>query len=326
MERGSFQSKKDVQEYLIDNYLIKIYEELNEGGDYQNLFDPLEFFNLLYEYRYIIYQNYQRPLDIVNHIKGLDLDKHQLHFFLKKLMGSFNHKSFPLHRDLGRKNENDKICLKFIRKEWKNLDDELFKKDEPEIQKEEKTDELHSHEKEFQRVREHSDTLEKLEDRIQYINKAKIRYMQSNWSNFNRDNPTNNIFIYNCELEIERLKEIQSTENKNSVNTSNTPLGQYTNSQVVLIFHYFFKYSGFELRKNIDIAPIAKFIHLLTGKVLKNNIDSSDYYKKLKSNSPHFKSDKELKNDLMTIKLLFQQVQLSEIVKMIDYEIDSCDH
>jgi hypothetical protein len=95
---------------------------------------------------------------------------------------------------------------------------------------------------------------------------------------------------------------------------------EYSNSQLVLIFYYFFKHNGLEPRVNIDIAPIAKFLHLVTGKEF-TAVTNSDFYKKLQS-VPNFKTDKTLIEDLQAIKPLFQKVQLNEIVKMIDNEID----
>lgn len=94
----------------------------------------------------------------------------------------------------------------------------------------------------------------------------------------------------------------------------------YSNSQLVLIFYYFFKQSGLEPRISIDIAPIAKFLHLVTGKDFKA-ITHSDIYKKLQK-APNVKSDKAIISDLESIKPLFQKVQLNEIVKMIDNEIE----
>jgi hypothetical protein len=95
---------------------------------------------------------------------------------------------------------------------------------------------------------------------------------------------------------------------------------EYSNAQMVLIFYYFFKQNGLEPRVNIDISPIAKFIHLITGKEFKA-VTSSDFYKKLQT-VPNFKTDKELINDLEAIKPLFKMVQLNEVVKMIENEID----
>jgi len=135
--------------------------------------------------------------------------------------------------------------------------------------------------------------------------------------------------------QYKRTKQIEKMINEkiNGVTTgleqpeSNEPkvkpqLGEYTNSQLVLIFYYFFKFNGFEPRVSIDIAPIAKFLHLITGKKY-TNTQSSDFYKKL-SKAPNHISDKSLIEDLNTIKSLFQKVELNEIVKMIDNEIDQC--
>ena len=97
-------------------------------------------------------------------------------------------------------------------------------------------------------------------------------------------------------------------------------LGGYTNSQLVLIFYYFFKQNGLEPRVSIDISPMAKFIHLITGREFKA-VTSSDFYKKLQT-VPNFKTDKELINDLEAIKPLFKMVKLNEVVKMIENEID----
>jgi hypothetical protein len=323
MDRGNFEPKKDVQEYLQYNFHIKIFEELTENRDYQNLFDPLEFFNLLSEQIYIVKKNSQRPLDVVFHLKGLDLDKHQLHYLLKKLMGSFNHKSFPFHLQTYKKNEDDKIALRFIRKEYKKLDDELFQQAEPEKQATEETNALSSDELKFHEVRQHVDRLESTEERINYLNSVKTSYMQDNWQNYHPDYPLNNRFLYNCDLEIKKHQDLMDAKRRSPDIRSDILFNHLTNSQVVLVFYYFFKYCGLELRKNIDISTMAKFIHLLSGKDY-TGVDNSDYYKKLKNNVPNFKSDKQLKNDLLIIKPFFQQTELKEIVKMIDNEIEMC--
>lgn len=55
----------------------------------------------------------------------------------------------------------------------------------------------------------------------------------------------------------------------------------------------------------------------------KFKIQRYDFYKKL-SKAPNHVSDKSLIDDLNHIKPLFQKVELNEIVKMIDNEIDQC--
>lgn len=110
------------------------------------------------------------------------------------------------------------------------------------------------------------------------------------------------------------IKEIAPTQSEQSV------FNGLTNSQIVLLFYYFFRNNGLEPRTNIDIAPIAKFIHLITGKDFKGTT-SSDIYKKLQT-VPNFKSDKSLVQDLEMIKSRFEKVQLNDLVKLVDREID----
>lgn len=130
-----------------------------------------------------------------------------------------------------------------------------------------------------------------------------------------------------------RIKQIEEEANKwinSNSTTSETDveikaplikLDRLTNSQIVLLFYYFFKFNGLEPRKNVDIAPLAKFMHLITGKKF-TQMSNSDFYKKLQ-HAPSFKSDGELIKDLTAIKPLFERVQLSEVVKMIENEIET---
>lgn len=137
--------------------------------------------------------------------------------------------------------------------------------------------------------------------------------------------------VKSVELELLEEKDYWENQLKNisnqalekgekMVKAKEQEMGDFNNSQLVLIFYYFFKYCGIEPRNTIDIAPMAKFIHLITGKEF-TNTSNSDFYKKLQK-VPNFKTEKELIKDLQRIKPLFERVQLSEIVKMIDNELD----
>ncbi len=98
-------------------------------------------------------------------------------------------------------------------------------------------------------------------------------------------------------------------------------LGSFTDSQIVLIFHYFFEYLGIN-RSITDVAPLAKFIHLITGKKLTTTQSSNIYHKLLKA--PNFNKNDKLKKDLQAIRPFFEQVQLMEIYEAIDNEIKTC--
>lgn len=126
---------------------------------------------------------------------------------------------------------------------------------------------------------------------------------------------------YFIQMEANRLESSAFVAKEDQAElTPNPNQTSYTNSQLVLIFYYFLKYTGIEPRVQIDIAPIAKFMHLITGKDL-TAVANSDFYKKLQK-VPNFKKDKELIKDLQIVKPLFMKVQLSEVAKMIDNEIE----
>jgi hypothetical protein len=117
------------------------------------------------------------------------------------------------------------------------------------------------------------------------------------------------------------IEEKQSTKEESGITRdSEDQLKGYSNSQLVLMFYYFLKGSGLEVRRDINVATTAKFIHLITGKEF-TKIQNSEFNKKLQK-VPNFKSDKELIKDLEVIKPLFQKVELNDIVKLIDAEIE----
>lgn len=114
------------------------------------------------------------------------------------------------------------------------------------------------------------------------------------------------------EIENEELNDI-TEQNKNSNNL--------TNSQRVLIYYFFLKQYGLEPRKNIDVAPLARFIHLVTGTTFTKIQNSVIYDKLLKA--PNFKNDKELIKDLSVIRPLFEKYGFDEILQSIDIEYDT---
>lgn len=156
-----------------------------------------------------------------------------------------------------------------------------------------------------------------------------LRLIEKEFLKYPKDTPEKKICQKDWD-EYKRVKQMEKLTNAifngkevhvDSVEEkANVELESFTNSQVVLIFYFFFKYAGIEPRKDLDVAPIAKFIHLITGKNFTGTANS-DVYKKLQK-APNFKTDKALIEDLKDIKSLFMKVELNEIVKMIDNEID----
>ena len=310
MIKVNFTPKTDIEEYLNNDFNLEIFEDLTENEDWQGTFEPLEFLNLLYEQFEIVNANKEKPLSVVKHLFGLKLEQTKLYYLLYYLKRHIYKHSGSEYEP---KDKQLSICRGFIEKEYDKLEAELYPKTEPEPQpeKENKYD--------FQKVKQHIETLATVKDKILYLTEIKTDFLQnkSGW-----DLDIGSPFDRKCELEIKKLNEVLKLEAHTTTPKAKPRLGEYSNSQLVLIFYYFFKYSGIEPRVNTDIAPIAKFLHLITGKEF-SNTQSSDFYKKL-SKAPNHISDKSLIDDLNHIKPLFQKVELNEIVKMIDNEIDQC--
>lgn len=305
MKKVNFIPKTDIEEYLINDFNIEIFDDLNENEDWKGLFDPLEFLNLLYEQFEIIHVNKEKPISVIKHLLKLDLDKHKLYYLLYFLTQHIYSDSVEdlLDNQLS-------ICGDFIQKEYKKIKNELFPKAENEP----------ASKYSFEKVKKHLETISFLTEKLKYLIEIKTEYRQNTNDWDARRQVLGNTFDVKCDMEISKIKSLLALEQPPTQPKAEPQLGRYSNSQLVLIFYYFFKFNGIEPRVNSDIAPIAKFIHLIVGKEYKN-ITSSDFYQKLRE-VPNFKTDKELIKDLNKIKPQFKKVELNEIVKMIDNEID----
>ena len=92
-----------------------------------------------------------------------------------------------------------------------------------------------------------------------------------------------------------------------------------TQTQWVLVYYYFFKHLGLEVRKNIDISLFARFIHLATGTKF-TKIQNSDINKKL-AKVPNINTNRELVKDLIAVKSAFLDFGVKEMEQLIDNEI-----
>ncbi|MHB9147434.1 MAG: hypothetical protein ACYC2U_03280 [Candidatus Amoebophilus sp.] len=92
-----------------------------------------------------------------------------------------------------------------------------------------------------------------------------------------------------------------------------------TNSQLVLACYYVLISWGIQPRVNLDIAQVARFIHLVTSKPY-TQIKNSEFYKKLQK-APELKSTKELVKDLQLIKILLGELELAEASLLVDKEL-----
>lgn len=70
-----------IEDYLHNEFNIEVYEDLTESEDWEGLFEPLEFFNLLYAEFEFFKTNVEKYVLIKQHFSKIDLKEHQLYYF-----------------------------------------------------------------------------------------------------------------------------------------------------------------------------------------------------------------------------------------------------
>jgi len=200
MIKVNFTPKTDIEEYLNNDFNLEIFEDLTENEDWQGIFEPLEFLNLLYEQFEIVNANKEKPLSVVKHLFGLKLEQTKLYYLLYYLKRHIYKHSDSEYEP---KDKQLSICGGFIEKEYDKLEAELYPKTEPEPQpeKENKYD--------FQKVKQHIETLTTVKDKILYLTEIKTDFLQ-NKSGWDLDIGTP--FDRKCELEIKKLNEVLRLE------------------------------------------------------------------------------------------------------------------
>ena len=303
----SFTPKTNIDSYLNTDTNVQIYNDLTENPTWENLFDPLEFFNLFYEQERIVIDNKNKPTALLRHLTDLNLSRKQLYYLLLML-----HERVMYYYYSGLKaNHKDQefyISGTFISKEINKLNNEFPTPDELEP-----ANAISKYDLKI--VKEHLTTLTAFTDKIIYLTEISTEYKQ----NKTIDPLFGVSFDKQCELEIQKLKELSKlSQSTVPLKVEKDHLTGFTNGQIVLIFHYFYEYCKLKTIV-IDKTTLAKFIHLVTGKDFTTNANS-DIYNKL-NKAPNFSGDKKLIENLEIIKPLFQKVKLDEIVKMIDNEL-----
>lgn len=200
MIKVNFTPKTDIEEYLNNDFNLEIFEDLTENDDWQGIFEPLEFLNLLYEQFEIVNANKEKPLSVVKHLFGLKLEQTKLYYLLYYLKRHIYKHSGSEYEP---KDKQLSICRCFIEKEYDKLEAELYPKTEPEPQPEEEN------KYDFQKVKQHIETLATVKDKILYLTEIKTDFLQnkSGW-----DIETGTPFDRKCELEIKKLNEVLKLE------------------------------------------------------------------------------------------------------------------
>ena len=203
MIKVNFTPKTDIEEYLNNDFNLEIFEDLTENEDWQGTFEPLEFLNLLYEQFEIVNANKEKPLSVVKHLFGLKLEQTKLYYLLYYLKRHICKHSGSKYEP---KDKQLSICRGFIEKEYDKLEAELYPKTEPEPQpeKENKYD--------FQKVKQHIETLTTVKDKIKYLIEIKTDYKQNtnDWDVWAyKDGKT---FDAKCDIEIDKLQRLFKLE------------------------------------------------------------------------------------------------------------------
>jgi hypothetical protein len=199
MIKVNFTPKTDIEEYLNNDFNLEIFEDLTENEDWQGTFKPLEFLNLLYEQFEIVNTNKEKPLSVVKHLFGLKLEQTKLYYLLYYLKRYIYKHSGSEYEP---KDKQLSICRGFIEKEYDKLEAELYPKTEPE--KENKYD--------FQKVKQHIETLTTVKDKIKYLIEIKTDYKQNtnDWDVWAyKDGKT---FDAKCDMEIDKLQKLFNLE------------------------------------------------------------------------------------------------------------------
>jgi len=307
-EKTSVQTEaKDLDSYITDKFNLEIYEFVNKE---QSLFmcEPLAFLQLLHSTYEWILQNTGKPLAIAERLKNPYPCRW---YFLEKIEGLLKRKvdgddltdiEKLLH---SLEIENDKEHKK-LKEALEIVHDYRLTQTKQRSLEKSKFD--------FNKVKQHIETL--------YDDKAKIKYLVELKTEFQQQDALlrmGNMFDKQCDLEIKKLEKLLALERssrsqKGSLIQSEavTRNPDFTTARQVLAVHYLLRYCQVTQASNADVA---RFIEFLTGKNYKN------IYKRVCN--PLGSRDKELTEDLRFVRVFFEKLGMAEIVKMINNEMDS---
>ncbi len=201
MHQGNYFKRNDLEEYLNNNFNIKIYEELTESIRFKDLFEPLAFFNLLDQQYHIVIHNREKPISVAEHITKLDLNEKQLHFLLLQLLKLLKkERRKKTDRSYSQLEEEIGHCIKFLDKEFKRLDAIHFPK---ETVKNTESRPAAPYKYDFDQVRLHINTHGDEKDKIKYLLDMKSQYMQD----FASMDYSDHVFVIQSDVEIQKIKD-----------------------------------------------------------------------------------------------------------------------
>ena len=213
MNAVSFKPKKDVQDYLFDDFNTKLYWRLLEDHPNDKYYEPLSFFNQLYECLEIVKANKEKPIDVTSHLKTMlfskpitqskyDATKFML-WYLTELVHIYSGFS-QHHQNLEHpKDHMLKTCYEFILRLFNqmSLDEYPFEREpytEEEIAEKEK-----GFEWDFWVHKEIADAINDPKQKLEYLVNKKADYLII----FGNGGSALD-FAAQCEAEINRIKEL----------------------------------------------------------------------------------------------------------------------
>jgi hypothetical protein len=291
---------EELESYLTSDSDVEIYDDLTEGEN-AGLYEPLEFFRLLYAQFEFAKANKGKPLTVVENLKRLKYTQQQKWYLFDKLCDL-------IEEDEDTNGDSQlEICCNRIEKERDRLAEKLF----PAIEVKQKP--VQGKRFDFEgTVKPHLETLPDTKARIKYLYEVKTEYEQT--IEFDLDMPN---FGKKCDLEIQKQERLLTLERSEAKGDSKDRREKRdkggTQYQNLLALHYLLHY----LRADNNNTRKAKFASFLTG-------FSENTFRQQWSNV-HWLKDKDgvaWEKDMKIVRAFFQELGLSEVAKQIDNDLD----
>lgn len=189
--------QSNIEAYLHNDLNIEIYEDLTEHEDWKGLFEPLEFFNLLYKEFEFFQTNLTRYLEIKKHYRKLTLKESKRYYFLWALTQLIN-KAFPTDEDF--EGAIEKSC-EFMDKLYNEVKSKLYPNEPAQIMSKWS----------LGNVKKHIETLPDAKAKIKYLKEIKTDYLQNKGFELDWGTP----FDEQIQLEIDLQETFLKLETSN---------------------------------------------------------------------------------------------------------------
>ena len=299
---------EELEAYLSDEFNLAVYEDLTEGDDAE-VFEPLEFFKLLYSQYEFVRANKEKPLTVVKSLRKLKLTEEQLYVLLYWLCDLIKekHESFAQIKDT-----QLKICLALMVKERDLIQDELISDGTEQQPVRASTFDFGG------KVKPHLETLPDDVARLKYLYDIKAEYEQTIHPSHEWTRPT---FAEQCSIEIRKIKARMELEKTPSAEIAVRSKGGReqrgrggTQYQNLLAVHYLLLHA----RANSNNTEKAKFASFLTGY-------SGNTLRQQWSNI-HRKAEESgqiWERDMRAVRGYFEALGLHEVTRLIDDDLNS---